>query len=77
MQCKRLNVSDLVTAIVMNKSTLYRKLKNNGESIFIKGANGIIDNLCLTVEEINAIFFTHYVAYNATNESQNLRKEVS
>ncbi|URZ15781.1 helix-turn-helix domain-containing protein [Clostridium felsineum] len=62
---KGLNIEELAYALEINKSTLYRKLKNNGESISIKEANVIISKLNLTIEEVNAIFFDQFVAYNA------------
>ncbi|WP_368488475.1 helix-turn-helix domain-containing protein [Clostridium sp. BJN0013] len=64
---KGINISDLAMSLGINKSTLYRKLKNNGENISIKEAVGIIDRLDLSVEEANAIFFNQFVARNATN----------
>jgi len=64
---KGINISDLAMSLGMNKSTLYRKLKNNGENISIKEAVGIIDKLDLSVEEANAIFFNQFVAFNATS----------
>jgi DNA-binding phage protein len=62
---KGINVSELAKTLGINKSTLYRKLKNNGEDISIKEANLIIKELNLTIEEVNAIFFSQFVAYNA------------
>lgn len=64
---KGINISDLAMSLGINKSTLYRKLKNNGENISIKEAVGIIDKLDLSVEEANAIFFNQFVALNATS----------
>lgn len=59
------NVEDLAKAIGVNKSTLYRKFRNDGENISIKEAIQIINELNLSIEEANAIFFNHFVAYNA------------
>lgn len=56
------NVSELAETIGMNKSTLYRKLKNNGEEISIKEAGLIIKTLNLSLEEVNSIFFSNFVA---------------
>ena len=54
---KGINVSDLATVLGINKSTLYRKLKNNGENISIREAVGMINELDLSAEEANEIFF--------------------
>ena len=65
---KGINVSDLAKALGINKSTLYRKLKNNGENISIREAVGMINELDLSAEEANEIFFNQFVARNATNQ---------
>lgn len=65
---KGINVSDLATVLGINKSTLYRKLKNNGENISIREAVGMINELDLSAEEANEIFFNQFVARNATNQ---------
>jgi len=62
---KGTTVSDLAKTIGIDKSTLYRKLRNNGEEISIKEASSIIKSLNLTIEEVNSIFFTQFVAFNA------------
>jgi len=59
---KGTNISELAKIIGMNKSTLYRKLKNDGEEISIKEASIIIKVLNLSLEEVNAIFFSNFVA---------------
>lgn len=61
------NVSELAKAIGIDKSTLYRKLRSNGEEISIKEANLIIKTLDLNIEEVNSIFFSNFVAYNANS----------
>ena len=63
---KGTNVSELAEIIGVNKSTLYRKLRNNGEEISIKEAGLIIKSLNLNLDEVNAIFFSEFVALNAT-----------
>lgn len=67
------NVTKLANTIGMDKSTLYRKLKNNGEEISIKEASLIIEALDLNLEEINAIFFSNFVAYSATKRMKSLK----
>ncbi|MDU2491663.1 MAG: helix-turn-helix transcriptional regulator [Clostridium celatum] len=59
---KGLSISELAQKIDINRATLYRKLKDNGENISIKEANLIVKELGLTVEEANSIFFENYVA---------------
>lgn len=65
---KGTNVAELAKIIGVNKSTLYRKLKNNGDDISIKEAKSMINALQLNLEEVNAIFFNQFIAYNATKE---------
>ena len=57
-----MNVEKLAKKIGIDKSTLYRKLQNEGESITIKEANLMIEALQLTAEEAHSIFFHQYVA---------------
>ena len=59
---KGLNIIKLAEKLDINKATLYRKLKGNGENISIKEANLIVKELDLTAEEANLIFFDNYVA---------------
>lgn len=61
-----MNISKLATKIDIDKSTLYRKIKNNGDDISIKEANLIVEALDLTIDEANAIFFNQFVALYAT-----------
>lgn len=65
---KGTNVAELAKIIGVNKSTLYRKLKNNGDDISIKEAKSMINALQLNSEEVNAIFFNQFIAYNAIKE---------
>ena len=59
---KGMNISKLATKIDIDKSTLYRKIKNNGDDISIKEADLIVKALDLTIDEANAIFFNQFVA---------------
>ncbi len=61
VECE-MTVSDLASIVGIDKATLYRKLNGNGESFTIKEADIISKKLRLTVEEVNAIFFSQYVA---------------
>lgn len=57
-----LSISDLADMIGINKSTLYRKLDTNGESLLVSEANAIVKALHLTSAEAMAIFFSQLVA---------------
>ncbi|NFG59670.1 helix-turn-helix transcriptional regulator [Clostridium botulinum] len=57
-----ITISELAKKINVDKSTLYRKLKRNGEDISIKEANLIVKALNLTIDEANSIFFDQYIA---------------
>lgn len=52
----------LAEKLGMSRSTLYRKLSNNGDTLFVKEANIIVDALGLTSEEATSIFFSQFVA---------------
>lgn len=52
-----LSVDKLAKAIGINKSTLYRKLKNNGSGLMIKEVYQIVEILKLSSKEANEIFF--------------------
>lgn len=57
-----LNVEKLAELIGIDKSTFYRKLMNDGETFTIGEADAIARELGLTGEEVNAIFFSQFVA---------------
>lgn len=57
-----LNVETLAGQIGIDKSTFYRKLTNDGETFTIGEADSIAMALNLTGDEVNAIFFSQYVA---------------
>lgn len=57
-----LTIEKLADVIEIDRSTLYRKLSNKGETITIKEANLIANALHLTADEVNAIFFAQIVA---------------
>lgn len=57
-----MNVTDLGTAIGYDKSTIYRRLQNNGAGMSIDDANKIIKALKLTRDDAIAIFFGQLVA---------------
>lgn len=57
-----LNVSDLASKAGIDRATLYRKLRLNGESITIGEADLIAKALNLSAHEASSIFFSQYVA---------------
>ena len=59
---RELTVEKLADILGMDKSTLYRKISSNGDSISIKEADAISKALSLSLDEVNAIFFSQFVA---------------
>ncbi len=57
-----LTIEKLADNIGIDRSTLYRKINNNGETFTIKEADLIVKALNLTAEEAKAIFFSQIVA---------------
>lgn len=57
-----INVDILATKIGCDKATLYRRLSDNGETFLIREVDAIIRELCLTKDDVAAIFFTQTVA---------------
>ncbi len=57
-----LTVETLAQRIKVDKSTLYRKMNDMGESFTIREANQICSALKLDSQEATAIFFSQYVA---------------
>ena len=57
-----MTVATLADEIGIDKSTLYRKLSNGGDSMLVKEANAIVKALRLSAEDAVAIFFSHSVA---------------
>lgn len=57
-----LNVSQLAVSIGVDRTTLYRKLTSNGETLTISEAEKIAKVLNLSMEDVKAIFFTDFVA---------------
>ena len=57
-----MNVEKLASKVGMDKATLYRKINTNGENFTIKEADSISKALNLTYAEVNAIFFSQFVA---------------
>lgn len=59
---KELTIEKLAEKIGLDRSTLYRKISNDGETISIREANLICSELGLTGQEATEIFFSQYVA---------------
>ena len=57
-----MTVTDLAALMGYDKSTLYRRIRNNGASMTIDEANTIIRVLQLTKDEAVSIFFSQLVA---------------
>ena len=59
---KDISVIELASIIGIDKSTVYRKLYNSGESFTVSDVEKIAKALSLTCEDINDIFFANVVA---------------
>lgn len=57
-----LSVKDLADNLEMDRSTLYRKMNSEGDTMTISDAEKISKILNLTLEEVNSIFFSDFVA---------------
>lgn len=60
-----INADELSDRINIDRATFYRRLSCNGETFSIKEADAISRELKLTRDEVNAIFFSQFVAQNA------------
>ena len=58
----RLTPEKLADMLGIDKSTMYRKLNNDGEDFTIKQADMMSTALSLNSEEAQAIFFSQFVA---------------
>lgn len=57
-----LNVSQVAEKIGIDRSSLYRKLNNEGETLTVKEAKAIVKVLNITPREAATIFFGNDVA---------------
>lgn len=57
-----LSVKDLADNLEMDRSTLYRKMNSEGDTMTIRDAEKISKILNLSLEEVNSIFFSNFVA---------------
>lgn len=58
----KMNVVEVAGKMGIDKSTLYRKLANNGAGLTVKDAQQLVDILQLTDEDALQIFFAREVA---------------
>lgn len=58
----KMNVVEVAGKMGIDKSTLYRKLTNNGAGLTVKDAQMLVEILQLTDEEALLIFFAREVA---------------
>ena len=65
-----LTVGELAKEIGLDKSTLYRRLNNDGETFTIREANLICSVLGLTGKEATEIFFSNYIATSQDNHQR-------
>ena len=59
---KGYSVAKLAKEIDVDKTTIYRKINNNGETFTIDEADRIVNVLSLNAEEAQSIFFSQFVA---------------
>lgn len=59
---KGMNVTALAEQMGIDRATLYRKLKNSGQTLTIREVNKIVEVLELTEKEALEIFFADIVA---------------
>lgn len=57
-----LTLGAVANAINIDKSTMSRKLSNDGDEFTIKQADALVKLLALTPDEAMAIFFSRFVA---------------
>lgn len=55
---KNITIENLAKRLGMNRSTLYRKLNNDADTLLVKEANAIVTELGLSADEAMAIFFS-------------------
>ena len=57
-----LTVAELAQKIGIDRSTLYIKLSNDGDTMLVKDANAIVAALNLSADDAVSIFFNQIVA---------------
>ena len=62
---RNMSIGDLAEQIGVDRSTLYRKLNDNGAGLLIGEVNAIVRVLGLSAREASDIFFNEEVAHHA------------
>lgn len=57
-----LNATELASRIGIDRTTFYRKINSDGRNFTIEEADLISKELNLSCEEVNAIFFSQFIA---------------
>ena len=65
-----ISIEELASKMNVDKSTIYRKFADNGQSITLREADLIKSTLGLSVEEASSIFFAHDVAKTQQYEKE-------
>ncbi len=59
---KEMTIGKVADKMGIDRATLYRRMKDKGETFTIGEARAIAEILALTPQEATAIFFSQYVA---------------
>lgn len=57
LQERNISITELASAIGINRATMYRKMAENGDKLTIKEVNEIRRILDLSLEQASSIFF--------------------
>lgn len=57
-----MNAAELASRIGIDRATFYRKINSDGKNFTLEEADLISKELNLSCEEVNAIFFSQFVA---------------
>lgn len=72
---KGLTIEELANRMSIDRSTLYRKLQDDGETFKVSEMKRLISTLELTSDEVNRIFFAQIVAYMRNLKKITYKKE--
>lgn len=67
---RNMSVEKLANSMGLNKSTIYRKLSNDGENLTVKEIDTVIETLKLSSTEVLSIFFTQVFALYANKRER-------
>lgn len=65
---KRINATDLAKKLEINRASFYKKMKASGVTFSLREIDLMAETLNLTAEDVIAIFFSQYVAWNEKNK---------